>query len=1129
MADGTVGLQIIDISNPANPTLIGTYNTSGAAYSVAVSGRYAYVVDYASGLQIIDISNPATPTLTGTYDTSGNALGIAVSGRYAYVADDASGLQIIDISNPATPTLTGTYDTSDYSSGIAVSGRYAYVADGGSGLQIIDISNPASPTLVGAYDTADYATGVTISGRYAYVTDGDLGLNVININGSEFSSLFAGALGTSQLAIDTDFTAGSNGIIRGGLNVGHDAMIGGVLTITGTASSSLLSSGTHTALAVLSGRVAIGTTSPLAKLDISTDSAGVTPHAVADELFLQSSGDTGLTIASGVAGSGNIFFADSGANNTGGIIYNHSLNSMAFGINNGTRMTIDSSGKVGIGTTTPSSKLQVYSSNSVTATPIVSIKQNSSGDAGIGFVLGTDNSYTMGIDNSDSDKFKLSYGSAANAALGTTDYLTVDVGGNVGIGTSNPTAALELYGSTQYSSALSDAGGRGGILALNDSNVTNPTGSGGAITFGNYSSVNAGSIGFAAIKGLLTSGAGNTTGDLAFSTRNTTGNSALTERMIIKANGKVGIGTSTPGYTLTVSGDISHTGALRYVNNDWVRFGAGSNGDGVYIGADGLTVIGAGESVGAVLADTSLAGGAETLWLTSDNQINFYTDYQNDGWASSTPTMTIGSDGALKMADLGYSFVTPAMGDILSIASTGGLQFDASNNALYIHESSTGAGASEINLRKARGTVDSPTTVVSGDDIAYFRGWAYTSGGTYDEAARIQFDTEGTITSSSTPGMIRFFTNDATTGDPTQRMTINSNGGVGIGDASPNEATLVVGSSGTGDIYFSPTTGSTTAAKALCWDNSGASLVFDCGAAPTADYAEVYATKPEVGYGHIVMATNEIVEQVDGHNSPRMTLATNTDNMLIGIAVNNYGDFTSTGHGAFASGEVTKPVALVGRVPVKVNLEGGNIAIGDDITVSSVSGVGKKATMAGEVVVGTALGVFDEHSTSDTVLVFVANKRHATNKELLRLALMDVDLEATSTDISSLIDNTDTIWNRLLTLADGFVDGVLSLIGIEAETIKTDTLCIGNTCVTENELIDLLNNAGQAPANTPPPSAPAEDDAITGDGTVADDVVTDDAPTEPAGDEGEPNQTSADNGLPTGEASGEGTDGDGTE
>jgi LVIVD repeat len=46
--------------------------------------------------QCIDVSNPANPVLLGSYDTPSDATGITVSGAVAYVADHGSGLQIID-------------------------------------------------------------------------------------------------------------------------------------------------------------------------------------------------------------------------------------------------------------------------------------------------------------------------------------------------------------------------------------------------------------------------------------------------------------------------------------------------------------------------------------------------------------------------------------------------------------------------------------------------------------------------------------------------------------------------------------------------------------------------------------------------------------------------------------------------------------------------------------------------------------------------------------------------------------------------------------------------------------------------------------------------------------------------
>ncbi|MDD1462571.1 cadherin domain-containing protein, partial [Dolichospermum sp. ST_sed2] len=188
------GLQIINISNPSAPTLIGNYNTSGIAWDVQIVGNYAYVavinyawrVDAFSGLQIINISNPSAPTLIGNYDTSSITYDVEIVGSYAYVADGNSGLQIINISNPSAPTLIGNYDTSGRAEDVQVVGNYAYVADSVSGLQIIDISNPLTPTLKGNYDTSGLALGVQIVGNYAYVADENGGLKIIDV--TEFNN-----------------------------------------------------------------------------------------------------------------------------------------------------------------------------------------------------------------------------------------------------------------------------------------------------------------------------------------------------------------------------------------------------------------------------------------------------------------------------------------------------------------------------------------------------------------------------------------------------------------------------------------------------------------------------------------------------------------------------------------------------------------------------------------------------------------------------------------------------------------------------------------------------------------------------------------------------------------------------
>jgi hypothetical protein len=197
------GLQIVDITDPSNPTLKGSYNTPGRAYGVALSENYAYVADDYSGLQIIDVSDPGNPIFKSSYDTSGYFFEVALSGNYAYVANKNFGLQIIDVTNPSNPTFEGLYGTPGEAWGIAVSGSYAYVADGYSGLQIIDVTNPSNPTFEGSYDTPDRAYGVAIFGNYAYVADGGYdylsGLQIIDISDPS-NPTFKGSYNTLDLA-----------------------------------------------------------------------------------------------------------------------------------------------------------------------------------------------------------------------------------------------------------------------------------------------------------------------------------------------------------------------------------------------------------------------------------------------------------------------------------------------------------------------------------------------------------------------------------------------------------------------------------------------------------------------------------------------------------------------------------------------------------------------------------------------------------------------------------------------------------------------------------------------------------------------------------------------------------------
>ncbi|MFM6025782.1 MAG: LVIVD repeat-containing protein, partial [Dolichospermum sp.] len=150
------------------------FTLEGFVSNIQVLGNYAYVSAGNRGLKIIDISNPASPSLRGeySYHHSGEAYDVQVVGNYAYVAFGLYGLEIIDISNPSSPILAGSYKPSTRYSGqtvtntvtsVEVVNNYAYLtvraARDLGGLWILDISQFTNTNTFTGTPNADTLTG----------------------------------------------------------------------------------------------------------------------------------------------------------------------------------------------------------------------------------------------------------------------------------------------------------------------------------------------------------------------------------------------------------------------------------------------------------------------------------------------------------------------------------------------------------------------------------------------------------------------------------------------------------------------------------------------------------------------------------------------------------------------------------------------------------------------------------------------------------------------------------------------------------------------------------------------------------------------------------------------------------
>jgi hypothetical protein len=243
------GMQVIDISEPANPQVVGEhiyFNSPcvwcvGSAYDVAVTGNYAFLAEEEpqqmggetrGTLAVFDISDPTFPWLMTSYDTSSSgARSVTISGNHAYVGNYNSleGLQIIDISNPTHPVRAGGYAHWETVNDVVVFGNLAYLARfSNEGLTVVDISNPANPArvraislqpnffgrglavagdtlwfaadsglwvfdtaeptdpeLLGDYDTNGYLHDMVIADNHAFLTQGRVGLQVLNLSNPE--------------------------------------------------------------------------------------------------------------------------------------------------------------------------------------------------------------------------------------------------------------------------------------------------------------------------------------------------------------------------------------------------------------------------------------------------------------------------------------------------------------------------------------------------------------------------------------------------------------------------------------------------------------------------------------------------------------------------------------------------------------------------------------------------------------------------------------------------------------------------------------------------------------------------------------------------------------------------------
>lgn len=169
------GMQVMDISDPSNPSFLSYYRSNNwkGTYGHDINGDRLYLLN-SEGMEIVDISNPVTLQKKGDLALLPSD-DICVQGNLVYIIESFHGLSIYDVSDPANIIYKGALTTEKFSGTIFVSENIAYIT-GDDGLYIVDVSDPSSPSILTLYNENRHYLSVFVQGNYAYLTGSSLSI-----------------------------------------------------------------------------------------------------------------------------------------------------------------------------------------------------------------------------------------------------------------------------------------------------------------------------------------------------------------------------------------------------------------------------------------------------------------------------------------------------------------------------------------------------------------------------------------------------------------------------------------------------------------------------------------------------------------------------------------------------------------------------------------------------------------------------------------------------------------------------------------------------------------------------------------------------------------------------------------
>ena len=803
-------------------------------------------------------------------------------------------------------------------------------------------------TSVGTTATGTNPFGVAVdpTGRFAYVTNyNSTTVQAYTINNfSAGSGYFAGNLGIGTSAPIANLDVVGTASVSGNLTLGYSSALQsayGPLTLNYKSGADAYTAGLTL---TNSGYVGIGTTDPLAKLDVRGNiflpNAGVI--AFDSSLTGPSIYESGNGITLAGTGPRSAIVIDGNSNST---IYTYSDNAAGFKINQGSNTLFYTkyTGEVGIGTTTPTAKLDIAGDASTSG----SLVFRGTSPAAIDILNGS----------------RLDFQTSPGGDTGLAAKMTLLGNGNLGIGITNPISTLHVNGTS-----------------------ANSTGKAALIVDQNQ----------------------------------------LQDIFTASSSGATKFRITNNGFTFTERGNLSYDS---YFGDEFNK------------------------SRGAIAASTYQCMGDYTAWSFTENS------------TSRTKQSPAGSEGLVWIKNDS----TPSTGMLYTgddLTSASNLLFNVGNLPSALIKMSTEISNTQVWV----GLTDANTATTSDFSNGIFFtnntpggtslvGKACSGGsctatsscGTYTAGNNAIFYIKVNSTSS-----VEFYTDNnisdginlAYCGTVTSNIPTGTRLGGAIKqyvNASVDHYTYV--------DYFR--VWQDDPVKTNVSENIPDPSISDYDSVTKADIAENYPTvdSTEIQPGTIVSAA--------GDDLPFVTISkSENDKKIIGI-VSTSPNMTIGANTAEYEGNVGNArVALSGRVPVRIDPKSESISAGDYITSSGNDGMGKKITQAG-VAVGKALEDWTPESGKDTILVFV------------NLTYFDPDIYLTSPDqiqIEPVASDSGTIsyfvrnlQNEIITRIGAF--SAIVVANIKAGLINTADVVATGTINTANFIAQNINTGAATVGN----------------------------------------------------------------